>query len=167
MMWRYHYRDGRARLGDADEIIDNAQHIDYESAYREYLEEYFDEVYIMDDYAYSPSELFETWSIDDFGRYASDWFVQTMEDPDDTDLEFLGSIGITPLSEYDINELFESQFGERREFFKTHKPAARRPPTPVERARLSSKGRTSSNSTRSRTKSKTKPKTKPKTKGRC
>lgn len=158
MMWRYYDRDGRTRLGDADEIIDNAYLIDYESAYREYLDEYFDEVYIMDDYSYSPSELFETWSIDDFGRYANDWFTQAMEDQDESDLDFLRSIDITPLSEYDINELFESQFGERREFFKAHKPKAQRPPTPVERARLNAGKGTASRSKRSKTKPKTKTK---------
>lgn len=171
MMYAYYDRNGDRRLGDAEEVYNATSSTEYERAYADYIDDYVEEPYIMRN-SYRPSRVFREWSGDDFARCAREWFYQVLSDGDG-DVIYLEPIGITPVTNEDINGLFDRQFGERREYFRNNKPRPRRPPTPVERARQSSKGRTSSNSTRSKNKGKAtvkaKPKAKPKaqTRGRC
>ena len=157
-MYSYYDRNGRRRLGEAEGGYSATPSSDFEEAYAEFINDFVEEPYIMRN-SYSPSEVFREWSEADFERSADKWFFESLRDSEN--LAYLESISIRLVTKDDIDELFETQFGERRRFFKENKPLARRPPTPVERARQSSKGRTSSNSTRSKSKAKAK------TKRRC
>lgn len=167
MMWTYYDRQGRSRVGDEDTVIANVGRRSKEEAYARYLDDFYDEVDIMDYYSYSPSELFQNWSEDDFAMHASEWFQEALYDHNETDIDYLGYADVVPLTGDDIKEMFDDRYGTMRELLKDVPKAEprpkTRPPTPVERARQANAKKASSTSLRSKAKPKTKAKAKAKT----
>ena len=125
MMYAYYDRNGDRRLGDAEEVYTATSSTEYENAYADYIDDYVEEPYIMRN-SYRPSRVFREWSEDDFARCAREWFYQVLSDGDG-DVIYLEPIGITPVTNEDINGLFDRQFGERREYFRNNKPRPRSP----------------------------------------